>query len=426
MDDGDFVLGEDGGPDAGSWGPPNERERGKVASMHELLKDDLANCGFKPPPEMVSDWKLLRFLRGYGISRKKACAAYRDMLKHWAEYDYAGIRKVTLEACGGDVSKLVWPYRLAEFKDLMADIWDGIPAAIHHGYDTRGVPTTFTLLSRYNFPTLIEKGYEDKFIRLVQHCDVYFDLILHEKCVATNSLVARRDLTDMTGASLSMGTLRLLRRMGESTKHFPEAILRTDAINFGMVAMKLWQIGSPFLPKQTRRKFVPHRVPGEIPGLPKKLLPKPFYGTCSCLVCQIHFEPVWYEGSISARSSEDLAVQVTLADVKLPITWEIRVDAKDVKFAVAFAKEGGNSDPEILAPEQLWTSEQPARTGTYTAQSPGVLLFKLDNRSSYMTSKTVYYRVTYERPQLCGKIDNLSLKKDSSPKKVSLAKTTML
>lgn len=396
--DDEFTLAESD-VNAGKWGPPNPRETEKVASMHEMLKADIDKIP-DMPYELVSDWKMLRFLRGYGNSRKKACAAYREMLEYYVEADVATIRATMLEASGNDVSKLLWPYYLDEFKPLLDGIWDSVPAAIHHGFDVAGVPVTITILGRYRLPQIIDAGLEELWLQLVRYCDVYFDLLLHEKCVAAGSLVARRDMVDIAGASssvLTMGALKMLRKMGESSHHYPEAIMRTDAINFGPVGMALWKVTSPFLPKQTRKKFVPHRAPGSLPQLEPEMLPKQFYGCCRCALCKSVLDKVWRDDGVSARGTLTVKIPIAATDVGVPLTWEFVVHGYDVKVGLEFEAAGSAAGTAAtLAAQQTWSAEQPTMTGKFTAATPGTLLINLDNKHSYMRSKSVSWRVSFD------------------------------
>lgn len=51
---------------------------------------------------------------------------------------------------------------------------------VPHGTDRLGNPCTLTVLSAYNFQKLIAAKLGTMWLELVQYCDVYFDLRIHE------------------------------------------------------------------------------------------------------------------------------------------------------------------------------------------------------------------------------------------------------
>jgi hypothetical protein len=65
--------------------------------MNVELRTDLASC--PQHPELVGDWKLLRFIRGHHTV-KAAAKAFRDMLKYREERGVEEAR-ATLVSIGG-------------------------------------------------------------------------------------------------------------------------------------------------------------------------------------------------------------------------------------------------------------------------------------------------------------------------------------
>ena len=51
-----------------------------------------------------------------------------------------------------------------------------------------------------------------------------------------------------------------------------------------------------------------------------------------------------------------------------------------------------------VAIQESWTADQHPRTGTFTAPGKGRLCIRLDNRHSYMRSKSITYKVTFDWP----------------------------
>ena len=112
-----------------NFDPASTLEAGAIAELRVELKADLESMAAFP--ELVSDWKLLRFVRGYkakpskgGKSRSKGAAkAYREMCTYVSENNVAGIRADVINQAGGDggardvppeiIKRLIWQVRLS-------------------------------------------------------------------------------------------------------------------------------------------------------------------------------------------------------------------------------------------------------------------------------------------------------------------------
>jgi hypothetical protein len=181
-----------------SWMTPiSEDERAIVLEMRAELSDDLADHlrqGHAQHPELIHDWKLIRFLRGYKASVKDACKAYRAMLAFRVKREADAVRATMLADCPCAASaadgytrqellNMRWPYLLERFAPLLDGVWGGVSPVLHHKSDVYGNVFTTTVFSQYKFPAILAAGLGEEWLEMVLHCDCYFDLLLHAESV---------------------------------------------------------------------------------------------------------------------------------------------------------------------------------------------------------------------------------------------------
>lgn len=182
----------------------------------------------------------------------QATDAYREML---AFRSSSGVDQIRAELLASPASgstddtpledRLPWPYLLPQFRPLLSGPWKGVPPCIPIGTDAIGNYVTMTVFPGYRLPEIVTADLGELWLRLVMYCDVYFDLLLHTKSELTGLVLARRDVVDFEGIGLTdmtPGSLALLKRLGELSRHYPEAIARTDAVNFSIVATTLFKM----------------------------------------------------------------------------------------------------------------------------------------------------------------------------------------
>jgi hypothetical protein len=185
--------------------------------------------------------------------------------------------------------------------------------------------------------------------------------------------------------------------------------------------MAAWQIGSAFLPKQTRDKFLPHRKTFVLAELGKQDLPRRFDGgTCRCWYCREHIDKHASIVSVPARASLDVRVPILAADVGGAAAW--KVDASDgsgydVGITVTFTPAasdaaggdgdrdgdgdgsgggaggsgGGASDVRGKAIAELGVCKD--GSGTWTVSGVGSLVITLNNEHAWVRSKSVAWSV---------------------------------
>jgi hypothetical protein len=218
---------------------------------------------------------------------------------------------------------------------------------MQHGSDLMGNTVTITAFSHYNYNGIIASGLSELWLQLALYCDVYFDLMLHARTEATGRMVCRHDVVDISDvglSSVSKPMLSLLGRMGESAQHYPEMICRTTCVNFGSVGILLLRLVKPFLPKQTRDKFVPCGSTYTIEGTPVERLPKRFNGSCKCRWCRLNTDRLPLPITIPSASTAVLAQREIICQrAGAKIYWQI-CESGSYNPASGSAAGGHNND----------------------------------------------------------------------------------
>lgn len=288
--------------------PPSDSEKKQINDMRTNLVKELASG--PQHPELISDWKLLRFLRGHG-NVEAACTAYRQMLAYRKEYDVDAFRS-TLLATGG-VDSMPWPPLMDEFLPLREVIWHNVPPVYHHGQDYLGNPISMVSMSHYDMDKIATENLADLWFRMVIYVNEYFDLLLHAKSEDTGKMICRHNLVDVTMLGLgdfSSSALKLISRVGNSSEHYPESVFRTIALNVGIVAQSISKIVFPFVPKQTLDKIQLQNsnLCTHITTLDR--LPRRFGGICNCLICQKYVHKLTEEVYIPAGQIKQIKMYV--------------------------------------------------------------------------------------------------------------------
>ena len=322
--------------------PPSEAEAALVDELNVALK--ATERQLPTFPECRSRLKLLRFVRGHGGA---ALRAYLDYVDYREARDVDRVRAALLAAAtsSGD---LPWPYELPVFRPLLDGPWSGVPPSVHAGQDEHGNPITLTVFASYNLANVLRAGLGELWLQLTLHCDVYFDLLLHELGERAGRPVARHDIVDTLGVSLgdlTFGSVALLKRMGESSEHYPEMIARTSPIRMNSVCLTLYKFCKPFLPVQTASKM---RLVGTdfrevLAESGAGNLPPRFGGDCTRHRATIDALP--RKLCISARCFEEIAMPVLLGSgaagsaVGEVLMWRV-TGTKDLRVSGALAGSG--------------------------------------------------------------------------------------
>ena len=239
--------------------PASAVENVQIQELKELLGSCLSHPSIIGCPECVSDWKLLRFLRGYQHDSEKTAQAYAAMVKFRDDNSILGIRSELLEL-KDQTGQIPYPYTLPQFSPLVELIGDGL---MHrHGFDRSGNIITSVLVGAWQVKKVAGKGKEMEELLICgqMYLDVYFDLVLHDLTLERGMLARRHDLLNVNNPSIGMfqftpGAIGLIQKSTAGSKHYPEAVAKISSCGNGMFALGIWKLIAPFVPKHTVSKI---------------------------------------------------------------------------------------------------------------------------------------------------------------------------
>mmetsp|Transcript_9059 Transcript_9059/g.17337 ORF Transcript_9059/g.17337 Transcript_9059/m.17337 type:complete len:270 (+) Transcript_9059:3-812(+) len=227
----------------------NGDELQQITLLRESLKDLLTQPPLAEQAENVSDWKLLRFLRGYSTDVDKAAAAYRDMVKYRQEHNIDTLRSRLVE------SKLA-PHELEEYKEVVQLLRKGLRYT--NGMDLSGNLLTVTDIGELNLRQVIAQNLVDVYVEYCCSVEEYTNILLHSLCGQQKRLVGRHDVLNVLSLGLlsfNKACFSVLTRVMEAQKHYPEAVVKITSAGNGKVAVMLWRFFKPLIPARTKRKL---------------------------------------------------------------------------------------------------------------------------------------------------------------------------
>ena len=237
--------------------------------MREAVEaaSDGAPCG--DIEEVSHDFFYVRFLRGYQHNVKQASKAYREMLVYRQTSKVKAIHDELMEW------GMPWPWDMEKFAELKRVV--GPKGHLHlHTHDLAGNILTHTLVE----PTLsgmraaIKAGLTEDYVRMFAYLDEWMLIRQHRLCVERGHLVGEHMIVDVSGVGMFSfgGVLDLLKRFGQSSKHYAERLVHIDDVNNSRLAMLIWPAIAPWIPKHTAAKL---RVSGKdyAPMLLKQIAP---------------------------------------------------------------------------------------------------------------------------------------------------------
>ncbi|GMI33775.1 hypothetical protein TeGR_g3651 [Tetraparma gracilis] len=240
--------------------PPTPSELTQLSELRSLLSPTLSLPHIASHPECTSDWKLLRFLRGYHGVVPDAAAAFGRMAEFRLEQGVAEIsnRMKSVEAESGT---LPWPYDTDEFKPLL-DCMGGKDCLMRseNTFDKNGNLVTSVAVGLYDLRKVNAASLGDLLVKGNICVDVYFDIVLHKLSESRGSLAQRHDLLTVLNPSIgifqfSPAALRLINRVSANQKHYPESVGRITSCGNGALAVGIWKIIRPWVPKHTTEKI---------------------------------------------------------------------------------------------------------------------------------------------------------------------------
>jgi len=235
-------------------------ESAKIIELKAMTKEAAAKIE-SSNPEAVSDFKYLRFLRGYKGNVSKAAVAFQEMTD-WRIENNVAEAVAALKKAEEEDGKLPFPYDMPMFQPLVEAF--GTKESLMRFYpdnmDKGGNLLTSVAVGLYDLRKVVRAGLQDLLVKSNIYVDVYFELNLERLSVKNQRLVQRHDLLLICNPSIgifqfSPSTLKLIRSVSMNSKHFPESIAKITSCGNNMVAVGIWAIIKPFVPKHTTEKI---------------------------------------------------------------------------------------------------------------------------------------------------------------------------
>jgi hypothetical protein len=369
-----------------------KKEEGLVNDLRNNLKKrygDRWDKMEKETPETTSKYKMLRFVRGHG--KKNAEDAFVLMMEYREKRNVSVVRRRLLDLEKKNGGVMPWPYSMDRFKNLRK-LWDGKMPAIRLPDNVNGNPATMTVLSSYKFSDIVRLGLDTMWLDLALHCDVYFDIVTHRLSLKYDRPVSRIDICDLYGLSntdIGMKAASMIKKMGNSSEHYPEMIGSTLILHMGIIGRAIWVIVCPFLPRTTAAKV---RIWGNNfrkdirdLGFVDRALPPRLDGTC--VLYRSCFDSLPYRVFESAGKIWTKSVPLIRAGEKL--IWHIENKSSfDVTLRCMFESSMNSTSQHIFPSPVLLLGSLKTSKGSWTHQSAtsGMATLCVDNSKSYLLS----------------------------------------
>jgi hypothetical protein len=281
-----------------------------------------------------------------------------------------------------------WPYSIDRFQKLRK-LWNGKMPCVRLKDNARGDPVTITALATYRFSDIVKLSYQSMWLDLALHCDVYFDIITHRMSLKQGRPVARVDICDLFGLSngdIGLKAASMIKKMGDSSEHYPEMIQRTVILYMGLVGRAVWAVVSPFLPKTTAKKVM---IRGD--DFKKDLqdmgfvdLPPRLDGTCT--LHRSCFDSLPYRVLVKAGSIWEKSAPLKRKGEK--IIWDLQNKSSyDIHLRCVFESSEKKNQVSCIFDSRLDGLQ--STKGSWTCESAGIATLFVDNSKSYLRSKNL-------------------------------------
>ena len=397
--------------------PASDAERAQIADMRAQLGTLLTKPPLSLQPENVSDFKLLRFLRGFARVTDDAVQAFREMAEYRAAHGTNDLRD-KLMRLGGDSGGPVSPHLVPEYKPIV----DLIARGIRHEYglDRHGCLMTVTDIGALDLRAIVKAGLQEMYIEFCIMTEEYSNIRLHAMSVARGRLVARHDVINVSQFGIfqwNKACYAMLTPVFEGNKHYPESVVKITSCGNGRVAILAWRVMRVFVPARTKKKLC----------VPLSRIPLVWGGAG----VGNDFDLAWSEardgsdagtGPLSVPRRDKAEVRVGVLGAGAVVVWSYAVMGYNVGVSAWFAqviddapaatygsgfgggaggggvgekkKEEADLGPSELVYRQVVPPDMVESTrgivdGRWTAPSRGVFMLRFDNTHSILRSKTI-------------------------------------
>lgn len=239
---------------------PSAEEQEKIIE----LKDATSEAREKiegSNPEAVSDFKYLRFLRGYKGDVAKAAVAFHEMADWRIENDVGKV-VAALKKTEEETGKLPFPYDMDIFLPLVDAFGtqESLMRYFPDNTDKAGNLLTSVAVGFYDLRKIVRTGLQDLLVKSNIFVDVFFEIQLERLSIKEQKLAQRHDLLIVSNPYIGLfqfspSALKLICSVSMNFKHFPETIAKITSCGNNMVAVGIWKVIRPFVPKHTTKKI---------------------------------------------------------------------------------------------------------------------------------------------------------------------------
>jgi hypothetical protein len=228
---------------------PSEEEKEKIILLRKELGTVMTEGSLSKQPENVSDFKLLRFLRGYENSVEEAAKAYREMAKYREENNFNHLRQQLVEDYRD-------PNKWEKYRPIVQLISKGL--RYEYGFDRKQNVVTVTDIGALDLRAIIKHNLQELYCELCLITEEYSNLRLHELTVERGRLVARHDLINVSNFGVfqwNKACYDLITTVFQGNKHYPECVVKITSCGNGNVAVLAWKVMKHFVPERTKKKL---------------------------------------------------------------------------------------------------------------------------------------------------------------------------
>eukprot|EP00457_Paulinella_chromatophora_P006858 gb/GEZN01006878.1/.p1 GENE.gb/GEZN01006878.1/~~gb/GEZN01006878.1/.p1 ORF type:complete len:421 (-),score=69.43 gb/GEZN01006878.1/:345-1586(-) len=368
---------------------------------------------------MDEDLNLYRFLRGYNFDVEQTSVALNKCLQWRKDNKVDELRDFALKT---------------EYCDLPdhEKIIKYAPANEMHGYDNKGQPIGLARIGLTNPSALMAALTLDQIIRLtICNCEKKLHL-LNKLSYEKGVIIRAVRVTDLHGLGvmhMAKSTLDMYRGLISVVQaNYPEMLGALYYVNVPWIFSSVFALVKPLLAPATleKLKFCSGPADEELSKyMPKDVVPKFLGGQCQCGKCcpvleeaagltkvvvaradKFQFTVEVPEPKVDAKESGDEAVSKQETETKqtqqvkekkpkntVLVEWIFQTVSNNIDFQLDFLPSKSDASVLVIPKARVESHIDPGISGHYAAEQAGTLTFTWDNTFSYLSSKTLLYRV---------------------------------
>ena len=405
----------------------SEEEISNINTMRTNLGSVMTEGPLSKQPENVSDYKLLRFLRGYETI-EEAETAFREMAEYRDANGFNEIRQKLVDRSKIDPTSGKISFNDPNYWEEYQPIRDVIAKGIRYEYgiDNNNNVMTVTDIGALDIRAIIKHGLQDLWSEMCLTTEEYSNLKLHDLTVERGHLVARHDVINVSNFGLfqwNKECYSLITKVFAGNTHYPESVVKITSCGNGSVAVMAWKVMKHFVPERTKRKLSvlgTTFIPDLIDEVPFHHLPLTWGGGSSSK--KNGFDQAWSEecSNISVCVGRRDVHRITIGCEKKGqiVQWSWKILGYSIKVSTQFARleEIQSDEKEEKVEGETKSSPSPTssllklqtlplmncgqkettiesseglQSGEFVAPCRGAFVYTFDNTFSYLRSKTI-------------------------------------